>query len=168
MIALQTLELLIFKGIELFFLHLSNYYCDTSLSINKFCSGDLELSAKCFQELVLKDHNHPAALINYAAELLCKHSSTVAGSFLSKVPLNCMSSYTALAKCCQLFSGAGANGGPEASEDQKAHLNVAKECLLAAVRADPKSAHAWVNLANSYYMMGDHRSSSKCLEKVAL
>ena len=50
--------------------------------IYKFCSGDLELSAKCFQDLVLKDHNHPAALINYAAELLCKHSSTVAGLFL--------------------------------------------------------------------------------------
>ncbi|KAF2571225.1 hypothetical protein F2Q70_00000534 [Brassica cretica] len=118
-----------------------NYDCLTNLGVAYLQSGDLELSAKCFQDLVLKDHNHPAALINYAAELLCKHSSTVAG--------------------------AGANGGPEASEEQKAHLNVAKECLLAAVRADPKSAHAWVNLANSYYMMGDHRSSSKCLEKAA-
>jgi tetratricopeptide (TPR) repeat protein len=110
--------------------------------MNKSSSGDMELSAKCFQDLVLKDHNHPAALINYAAELLCKHSSTVAG--------------------------AGANGGADASEDQKAPMNVAKECLLAALRSDPKSAHAWVNLANSYYMMGDHRSSSKCLEKVLL
>ncbi|KAJ0236415.1 hypothetical protein HA466_0257220 [Hirschfeldia incana] len=119
----------------------NNYDCLTNLGVAYLQSGDLELSAKCFQELVLKDHNHPAALINYAAELLCKHSSTVAG--------------------------AGANGGPEAFEDQKAHLNVAKECLLATVRADPKSAHAWVNLANSYYMMGDHRSSSKCLEKAA-
>ncbi|KAF3499062.1 hypothetical protein F2Q69_00040087 [Brassica cretica] len=118
-----------------------NYDCLTNLGVAYLQSGDLELSAKCFQDLVLKDHNHPAALINYAAELLCKHSSTVAG--------------------------AGANGGPDACEDQKAHLNVAKECLLAAVRADPKSAHAWVNLANSYYMMGDHRSSSKCLEKAA-
>ncbi|KAF8046799.1 hypothetical protein N665_3411s0005 [Sinapis alba] len=118
-----------------------NYDCLTNLGVAYLQSGDLELSAKCFQDLVLKDHNHPAALINYAAELLCKHSSTVAG--------------------------AGANGGPGSFEDQKAHLNVAKECLLAAVRADPKSAHAWVNLASSYYMMGDHRSSSKCLEKAA-
>lgn len=70
--------------------------------------------------------------------------------------------------CFQLMSGAGANGGAGASEDQKAPMNVAKECLLAALRSDPKSAHAWVNLANSYYMMGDHRSSSKCLEKVLL
>lgn len=70
--------------------------------------------------------------------------------------------------CFQLMSGAGANGGAGASEDQKAPMNVAKECLLAALRSDPKSAHTWVNLANSYYMMGDHRSSSKCLEKVLL
>lgn len=77
-IALQTLELLIFKGEALSsprFLLLS---CNFSL-MNKSSSGDLELSAKCFQDLVLKDHNHPAALINYAAELLCKYSSTVAG-----------------------------------------------------------------------------------------
>ncbi|BAB10562.1 unnamed protein product [Arabidopsis thaliana] len=119
-----------------------NYDCLANLGVAYLQSGDMELSAKCFQDLVLKDHNHPAALINYAAELLCKHSSTVAG--------------------------AGANGGADASEDQKAPMNVAKECLLAALRSDPKSAHAWVNLANSYYMMGDHRSSSKCLEKVLL
>ncbi|CAN8251807.1 unnamed protein product [Cochlearia groenlandica] len=118
-----------------------NYDCLTNLGVAYLQSGDMELSAKCFQDLVLKDHNHPSALINYAAELLCKYSSTVAG--------------------------AGANGGPGASEDQRAPMNVAKECLLAALRADPKSAHAWVNLANSYYMMGDHRSSSKCLEKAA-
>ena len=42
-------------------------------------SGNLELSSKCFQELVLKDQNHPAALINYAAFLLCKYGSIVAG-----------------------------------------------------------------------------------------
>ncbi|CAE6256378.1 unnamed protein product [Arabidopsis arenosa] len=118
-----------------------NYDCLANLGVAYLQSGDMELSEKCFQDLVLKDHNHPAALINYAAELLCKHSSTVAG--------------------------AGANGGADASEDQKAPMNVAKECLLAALRSDPKSAHAWVNLANSYYMMGDHRSSSKCLEKAA-
>ncbi|XP_010444205.1 PREDICTED: probable UDP-N-acetylglucosamine--peptide N-acetylglucosaminyltransferase SPINDLY [Camelina sativa] len=118
-----------------------NYDCLANLGVAYLQSGDMELAAKCFQDLVLKDHNHPAALINYAAELLCKHSSTVAG--------------------------AGANGGTGASEDQKACMNVAKECLLAALRSDPKSAHTWVNLANSYYMMGDHRSSSKCLEKAA-
>ncbi|XP_010484046.1 PREDICTED: probable UDP-N-acetylglucosamine--peptide N-acetylglucosaminyltransferase SPINDLY [Camelina sativa] len=118
-----------------------NYDCLANLGVAYLQSGDMVLAAKCFQDLVLKDHNHPAALINYAAELLCKHSSAVAG--------------------------AGANGGTGASEDQKACMNVAKECLLAALRSDPKSAHTWVNLANSYYMMGDHRSSSKCLEKAA-
>lgn len=39
----------------------------------------MELSEKCFQELILKDQNHPAALINYAALLLCKYGSTVVG-----------------------------------------------------------------------------------------
>lgn len=46
------------------------------------CSGNLELSAKCFQELILKDQNHPAALVNYAALLLCKYGSVVAGTIL--------------------------------------------------------------------------------------
>lgn len=42
-------------------------------------SGNLELSAKYFQDLIVKDQNHPAALMNYAAILLCKHGSIVAG-----------------------------------------------------------------------------------------
>jgi tetratricopeptide (TPR) repeat protein len=67
-----------------------NYDCLANLGVAYLQSGDMELSAKCFQDLVLKDHNHPAALINYAAELLCKHSSTVAGLFLIKEPLNCL------------------------------------------------------------------------------
>lgn len=45
-----------------------------------FSRGDLDESAKCFQELVLKDQNHPAALINYAALLLCKYGSAIAGT----------------------------------------------------------------------------------------
>lgn len=47
------------------------------------CSGNLELSAKCFQELILKDQNHPVALVNYAALLLCKYASVVAGTINS-------------------------------------------------------------------------------------
>lgn len=47
-------------------------------------------------------------------------------------------------------------------------VNVAKECLLAAAKADPRAAHVWVNLANAYYLVGDHRTSGKCLEKVLL
>lgn len=42
----------------------------------------MELSEKCFQELILTDQNHPAALINYAAFLLCKYGSTVVGMCL--------------------------------------------------------------------------------------
>jgi len=42
----------------------------------------LELSAKCFQQLILKDQNHPAALVNYAAVLLSKYASVVAGTFI--------------------------------------------------------------------------------------
>lgn len=50
-----------------------------------FFSGNLELSEKCFQELILKDQNHPAALINYAALLLCRYGSVVAGMLLMKL-----------------------------------------------------------------------------------
>lgn len=39
----------------------------------------MEQPAKCFQDLILKDQNHPAALINYAALLLCKYGSVLAG-----------------------------------------------------------------------------------------
>lgn len=67
-----------------------------------------------------------------------------------------------------LFSGAGANASEGASGDQVAAISVAKECLLAALKSDPKAAHTWANLANAYYLIGDHRSSSKCLEKVLL
>ncbi|KAL3537412.1 hypothetical protein ACH5RR_000778 [Cinchona calisaya] len=43
--------------------------------------------------------------------------------------------------------------------------NVAKKCLLAAVKADTRAAHLWSNLANAYFSMGDHRNASKFLEK---
>ncbi|KAL6177567.1 hypothetical protein ACLB2K_049093 [Fragaria x ananassa] len=104
-------------------------------------SGNLELSETCFQEVILKDQNHPTALINYAALLLCRYGSVVAG--------------------------AGANAGGGASADHVSAINVAKKCLLASLNEDPKAGHIWANLANAYYMTGDHRSSSKCLEKAA-
>ncbi|MBA0805852.1 hypothetical protein Gohar_005340 [Gossypium harknessii] len=118
-----------------------DYDCLGNLGIAYLQSGNLELSAKYFQDLIVKDQNHPAALMNYAAILLCKHGSIVAG--------------------------AGANASEGASGDQFAAINVARECLLAAVKSDPKAAHTWANLANAYYLIGDHRSSSKCLEKAA-
>ncbi|KAK4256990.1 hypothetical protein QN277_006640 [Acacia crassicarpa] len=118
-----------------------NCDCLENLGISYLQSGNLELSAKCFQELILKDQNHPAALINYAALLLCKYASVV--------------------------TGAGASASEHASADRVAAITVAKECLLAAVKADPKSGHIWTNLANAFSLCGDHRSSSKCLEKAA-
>lgn len=54
-------------------------FCLSYISMFLYSSGDLELSAKCFQDLILKDQNHPAALINYAALLLCKYGSVIAG-----------------------------------------------------------------------------------------
>lgn len=66
------------------------------------------------------------------------------------------------------FLGAGASAGEGASLDQIEAVNVAKECLLAALKVDPKAAHIWATLANAYYLTGDHRSSSKCLEKVLM
>lgn len=67
-----------------------------------------------------------------------------------------------------LLLGAGASASEGASVDQVAAVNAAKECLLAAIKADAKSGHIWANLANAFYMCGDHRSSSKCLEKVLM
>ncbi|KDO69388.1 hypothetical protein CISIN_1g0088182mg, partial [Citrus sinensis] len=61
-----------------------------------------------------------------------------------------------------------AGAGESAFLDQASAVNVAKECLLAALKADPKAAHIWANLANAYYLTGDHRSSGKCLEKVLM
>lgn len=116
-----------------------NLDCLGNLGIACLRSGNLELSEKCFQDLLLKDQNHPTALINYAALLLYKFGSVVAG--------------------------AGANALDGTSADQVIAANVAKECLLAALKADSKAAHTWTNLANAYYLMGDHRSSAKCLEK---
>ncbi|KAK3005721.1 hypothetical protein RJ639_016706 [Escallonia herrerae] len=118
-----------------------NLDCLGNLGIAYLQGGNLELSAKCFQDLILKDQNHPAALINYAAILLCKYGSVVAG--------------------------AGANANEGASEEQVTAASVAKECLLAAVKSDPKAAHIWTNLANAYSMIGDHKSCGKCLEKAA-
>ncbi|KAL6613976.1 hypothetical protein ACP70R_036246 [Stipagrostis hirtigluma subsp. patula] len=112
-----------------------------NLGVAYIQSGDLELSAKCFQELLLKDQNHPAALLNYAALLLCKYGSLAAGT------------------------GGNVSTGPY--RHQKEALAVAKECLLAAAKADPKAASVWVNLANAYYMSGEHRNSKKCLEQAA-
>ncbi|XP_019245031.1 PREDICTED: probable UDP-N-acetylglucosamine--peptide N-acetylglucosaminyltransferase SPINDLY isoform X2 [Nicotiana attenuata] len=116
-----------------------NLDCLGNLGIACLRSGNLELSEKCFQDLLLKDQNHPTALINYAALLLYKFGSVVAG--------------------------AGANALDGTSADQVIAANVAKECLLAALKADSKAAHTWTNLANAYHLMGDHRSAAKCLEK---
>lgn len=71
-------------------------------------------------------------------------------------------------KCCSFtkFSGAGCNAGEGASLDQATAINVAKECLLAALKTDPKSSHMWANLADAYYMTSDHKNATKCLEKV--
>ncbi|PNY03939.1 putative UDP-N-acetylglucosamine-peptide N-acetylglucosaminyltransferase SPINDLY-like protein [Trifolium pratense] len=118
-----------------------NYDCLGNLGIAYLQIGNLESSAKCFQELILKDQNHPAALVNYAALLLCKYASVVAG--------------------------AGANAAEGALAEQSKAANVAKECLLAAIKADGKSAHIWANLAYAFSISGDHRSSSRCLEKAA-
>ncbi|XP_022885352.1 uncharacterized protein LOC111401720 isoform X2 [Olea europaea var. sylvestris] len=117
----------------------NNLDCLGNLGVTYLQSGNVELSEKCFQDLVLKEQNHPAALINYAAALLCRYGSVVAG--------------------------AGANAEEGTSADQVAAANVAKECLLAAAKADPRAAHIWTNLANAYYLTGDHRTPGKCLEK---
>ncbi|KAJ0972465.1 hypothetical protein J5N97_020424 [Dioscorea zingiberensis] len=110
-----------------------------NLGVAYLQSGNLELSGKCFQDLILKDHNHPAAFVNYAVFLLCYYGSAIAG----------------------------AGAGEGAASHQVEATNVAKECLLAAIKSDPKSGPLWVNLANVYYVAGDHRNAKKCLEQAA-
>ncbi|GAB2289429.1 hypothetical protein Dimus_023738 [Dionaea muscipula] len=115
--------------------------CLGNLGLAHLQSGNLEAALNSFRELVLKDQGHPSSLINYAAIILCKYGSVV--------------------------SGAGANCAEGAASDARQAANVAKECLLAALKADQRSAHTWANLANAYYIIGDHRSCGKCLEKAA-
>ncbi|GMH21519.1 hypothetical protein Nepgr_023361 [Nepenthes gracilis] len=103
--------------------------------------GNLEAALNIFREVILKDQGHPRALINYAAIILCKYGSIVAG--------------------------AGANSGEGDAAYPSISANVAKECLLSARKADPKAPHTRANLANAYHIIGDHRSSGKCLEKAA-
>jgi hypothetical protein len=46
----------------------------------------------------------------------------------------------------------------------KGALSITKECLLAAVKVDPKTTSVWVNLANAYYIGREHKNSKSCLE----
>ncbi|XP_074564611.1 uncharacterized protein LOC141821132 isoform X2 [Curcuma longa] len=112
-----------------------------NLGIAYLQSGNLKLSAKCFQDLLLKDQNHPAALMNHAILLLCKYAPVIPGP--------------------------GANAGEGAFLQQIEAATVAKECLLATLKSDLRSGTIWVNLGNAYYVLGDHRSAKKCLEKAA-
>ena len=52
--------------------------------------------------------------------------------------------------------------------DHVSAVCIAKDCLLAGAQSDPRAAHIWTNLANAYNLIGDHRTSGKCLEKVLL
>ncbi|KAL5700475.1 hypothetical protein ACHQM5_025912 [Ranunculus cassubicifolius] len=122
-------------GVAKFVLVISSNIC-IAIQINRY-----KLSAKCFQDLLLKDQNHPAALMNYAVVLLCKYGPAIAG--------------------------AGANAAEDVTTQQLVAANVAKECLLAAAKSESRAAEIWANLANAHSMGGDHRSAGKCLEKAA-
>lgn len=65
-----------------------------------------------------------------------------------------------------LCIGAGANDDAQTSTDHAKAVCIAKDCLLAGAKSDPRAAHIWTNLANAYNLIGDHRTSGKCLEKV--
>ncbi|KAH7528300.1 hypothetical protein FEM48_Zijuj05G0058100 [Ziziphus jujuba var. spinosa] len=67
-----------------------------------------------------------------------------------------------------LQSCRGKSAGDAASVDQVSAINVAEECLLSSLKSDSKAASTWANLANACSISGDHRSSSKCLEKVLM
>lgn len=63
-------------------------------------------------------------------------------------------------------TGPGAFAGEGSYSNHVEGINVAKECLLAAVKAEPKSAQLWVNLANAYYLAAEHTNAKSCLEQV--
>ncbi|GJZ44625.1 hypothetical protein Tco_0591880 [Tanacetum coccineum] len=84
---------------------------------------------------VFRLHCSVDIVVNYAAFLLCKYDSAVA--------------------CAET------NGDNGICEDRDIASDVAKECLLAAAKADPKGAHVWTNIANAYYMAA--KLESNCL-----
>lgn len=112
-----------------------------NLGVAYLHSGELEYAARCFQALLMKDKHHSGVLINYGALLLCKYGSVVAGS--------------------------GARGGQGAYATQIAAASAAQQCFAAALKADPKGGHIWVNLASAYSLAGDHISASRCLEQAS-
>ncbi|KMZ58179.1 hypothetical protein ZOSMA_79G00200 [Zostera marina] len=115
--------------------------CIANLGIAYLQSGKLELSAKCFQELILKDQKHPAALMNYAAFLLFKHGS--------------------------IITGPGANFNDGTTPDQIKAVDLVKRCMIEATRSDSKSRTIWVNLSNAYSLAGENKNARKCLEQAA-
>lgn len=112
-----------------------------NLGVAYFHSGHLAHAARCFQLLLEKDSSHPGALVNYGALLLRQYGSTSAGP------------------------GAGAREGAYASQHDAAIA--AQQCFVAALKADPKAGHIWVNLAAAYAVSGDFNSASKCLEQAS-
>lgn len=112
-----------------------------NLGVAYLQSGNLEYSSKCFQDLILKDQNHPAALINYATFLLCK--------------------------CGSVIGGTGTNAGEGSFLHKFEAAAVARDCLLAAAKADPKSGPLWINLSNAYYLIRDYKKAKRCAEKAA-
>lgn len=66
-------------------------------------SGDFELAEKCLQDLVLKDQNHPAALLNYAALLLCRYGSVIAGSSLKLTEFRLSNSSCSIWSLLQIY-----------------------------------------------------------------
>eukprot|EP00249_Psilotum_nudum_P015308 c25253_g1_i1 orf=711-3452(+) len=112
-----------------------------NLGVAYLHSGNLEHAARCFQSLLEKDSSHPGALANYGALLLRQYGST--------------------------FSGVGAGAGQGAYTLRLGAAIAARQCLVAALKIDPKAGPVWVNLAAAYTVSGDLSSASRCLEQAS-
>ncbi|PKA65703.1 T-complex protein 1 subunit epsilon [Apostasia shenzhenica] len=66
---------------------------------------------------------------------------------------------------CVFGPGAGAADG--ANQNIVEAATVARDCLLAAAKADPKFGPLWVNLAIAYSVIQDYAKAKRCLEKAA-
>ncbi|PHT55323.1 hypothetical protein CQW23_03809 [Capsicum baccatum] len=114
--------------------------------------------------MILGGINPPAHMVFTKSDFGHRQNSSLPPPSPSTPVVSCLDNRNSTAH----MSPSPAPSGPPGYNipDQITAANVAEECLLASLKADSKAAHIWTSVANAYYLMSDHRSSAKCLEKV--
>ncbi|XP_047262386.1 uncharacterized protein LOC107852710 isoform X1 [Capsicum annuum] len=113
---------------------------------------------------IFPNEKNPTSLLGGTSHYLTRQNSSPPPPSPSTPVVSCLDNRNSTAH----MSPSPAPSGPPGYNipDQITAANVAEECLLASLKADSKAAHIWTSVANAYYLMSDHRSSAKCLEKV--